>query len=108
KDPDLYVVSGGSEFAAHDPALADRLYLNDGKGNFIRSMTLPLIFENKSVAVAGDVDKDGDEDLFIGGRMVADRYGEIPRSYLLLNNGKAVFSIAPEQTAPGLQRVGMV
>jgi hypothetical protein len=108
KDPDLYVVSGGSEFARHDPALADRLYLNDGKGNFTRSMTLPLILENKSVVAAGDVDKDGDEDLFIGGRMVAERYGEIPRSYLLINNGKAVFTIAPEQRAPGLQQVGMV
>src|SRR5947208_9404814 len=30
--PDLYVVSGGSEFSAMAPALQDRLYLNDGRG----------------------------------------------------------------------------
>ena len=30
--PDLYVVSGGTEFSPGDPALQDRLYLNDGHG----------------------------------------------------------------------------
>ena len=33
-DLDLYLVTGGTEFAVNDAALADRLFKNDGKGNF--------------------------------------------------------------------------
>jgi hypothetical protein len=47
-------------------------------------------------------------DLFIGGRVVAGKYGEIPTSYLLINNGKGNFSIADEDLAPGLKKIGMV
>src|SRR5690348_17750814 len=36
--PDLYVASGGYEdYLADDLALQDRLYLNDGKGNFTKA-----------------------------------------------------------------------
>ncbi|MES1197967.1 MAG: FG-GAP-like repeat-containing protein, partial [Chitinophagaceae bacterium] len=106
-DQDLYVVSGGNE-TENDRYNADRLYINDGKGKFIKSKELPLLFGNKSVAVAADVDRDGDMDLFVGGRVVAGKYGETPKSYLLLNDGKGKFSIAPESMAPGLQNAGMV
>jgi hypothetical protein len=109
KDLDLYVVSGGNESLPNDPALLDRLYLNDGRGNFTKSInTLPAIFENKSVAVASDVDHDGDIDLFVGGRVMSSSYGTLPKSYLLLNSGTGVFSIADEKTAPGLAGLGMV
>jgi hypothetical protein len=107
-DKDLYVVSGGNEHAANDSSLLDRLYINDGKGNFSKSKSLPRIFGNKSVAIAADIDNDGDADLFIGGRVVAGRYGDIPDSYILLNDGKGNFSIADESIAPGLRKVGMV
>jgi hypothetical protein len=107
-DKDLYVVSGGNEFSGKDSTLLDHLYLNDGKGAFILSNTIPLIYENKSVAVAADFDRDGDQDLFVGGRVVANRYGEVPASHLLLNNGKGVFTLAPESAAPGLQHIGMI
>lgn len=108
KDNDLYVVSGGNEAVGENPVLLDRLYLNDGKGNFSKSSSLPAIYENKSVAVAGDIDNDGDLDLFVGGRVVAGSYGLTPASYILLNNGKGVFTIAPENSAAGLRHVGMV
>jgi len=108
KDLDLYVVVGGNETNTEKPATLDRLYINDGKGNFSKSTLLPEIPGNKSVAVAADFDHDGDEDLFIGGRVVAGKYGEIPTSYLLLNMGKGKFTIAGNSIAPGLQSTGMV
>jgi hypothetical protein len=108
RDNDLYVVSGGNELSGEDSLLLDRLYINNGKGDFSRSNNLPAVFENKSVAAATDMDRDGDMDLFIGGRVVAGNYGLIPRSYLLLNNGKGVFKKAEENIAPNLQQIGMV
>ena len=108
KDNDLYVVSGGNEREGKDSALLDRLYVNDGNGNFVKSKTLPPIFGNKSVAVPCDMDGDGDLDLFVGGRVVAGRYGLIPQSYLLVNDGKGTFKIAGEDASPGLRNIGMV
>ncbi|MBD0296647.1 MAG: VCBS repeat-containing protein, partial [Flavisolibacter sp.] len=107
-DNDLYVVSGGNQAPEKDSSLLDHLYLNDGRGNFKISNTIPSIYENKSVAVAADFDHDGDMDLFLGGRVVAGWYGEAPSSYLLLNSGKGVFTLAPDTVAPGLHRIGMV
>jgi enediyne biosynthesis protein E4 len=107
-DKDLYVVSGGNELQAADASLLDRLYLNDGKGNFSKSNSLPQLFGNKSVAIAADIDHDGDLDVFVGGRVVAGRYGDIPDSYILLNDGKGNFSVADESFAPGLRKTGMV
>ncbi len=106
-DKDLYVVSGGNE-SEKDSANLDRLYINEGKGNFKKSTQLPFLFGNKSVAIAADFDHDGDMDLFVGGRVVAGRYGDIPMSYLLLNDGQGKFSIAGDATAAGLQKIGMV
>jgi hypothetical protein len=88
-DNDLYVVSGGNQSAGDDAALLDRLYINDGKGKF-RKANLPPLYENKSIATPADIDHDGDLDLFVGGRVVTGRFGEIPKSYLLLNDGKVL------------------
>jgi hypothetical protein len=106
-DMDLYVVSGGNE-SENEKDNLDRLYLNDGKGNFSRSEGLPAIPGNKSVVVAADFDRDGDKDLFVGGRVVARRYGETPKSHLLINDGKGKFAIASDSKAPGLNSIGMV
>jgi len=106
--PDLYVVSGGNQYNGEAPVLSDRLYINDGEGNFYKSGGLPLIYGNKSVAIAEDIDHDGDLDLFVGGRVVAGSYGTIPESYIFLNDGKGNFKIANESEAVGLRRIGMV
>jgi hypothetical protein len=106
--PDLYVVSAGNQYEGKTTLLLDRLYINDGKGNFYKSDGLPVIYGNKSVAVAADFDHDGDMDLFIGGRVVAGSYGVIPDSYLLINDGKGKFTIADNTKAPGLNHIGMV
>ena len=106
--PDLYVVSGGNEYMGNDVSLLDRLYLNDGKGHFHKAESfLPLLYQNKSCVAVADVDNDGDMDLFVGTLANAKAYGIPQTSYLLLNDGKAHFSVAPATTIP-LSNIGMV
>lgn len=109
KDLDLYVVSGGNEFEKSDPALKDRLYINRGKGNFVKSKNcLPDFISSGSVVKAADYDNDGDKDLFVGGRVLPNEYPYAPNSYLLENNGKGVFKEVTESRAEGLKNIGMV
>jgi len=106
---DLYVVSGGSEFSEMAPALEDRLYLNDGRGNFRKSNgRVPAASISGSRAAAADFDGDGDIDVFVGGRVVPGRYGIDPPSLLLENDGRGHFTDVAARAAPGLERVGMV
>src|SRR5205807_2404135 len=107
--PDLYVVSGGNEFWGDDPALRDRLYVNDGRGRFHRdTLALPRLAESGSCVVPGDFNGDGHLDLFVGRRAVARRYGMAPRSYLLENDGTGHFRDVTLEKAPGLAEAGMV
>jgi len=89
-DKDLYVVSGGNEFAPNSSTYQDRLYINDGNGVFkFNRDLLPNIYESGSVVRPTDYDNDGDMDLFIGSRMIPWNYPESASSYMLENiNGK--------------------
>jgi len=108
-DMDLYVGCGGYEFGENDPALQDRLYVNDGKGNYAYSNNaLPQMFISTGIVRDADIDGDGDIDLFIGGRIVPGKYSTIPESKILLNDGKGKFTEATATVSPALQAVGMV
>jgi hypothetical protein len=107
--PDLYVVSGGSEYSDGAPALQDRLYLNDGRGHLRRAAdALPPEYASGSRVVAADYDGDGAIDLFVGGRVEPWRYGVSPQSLLLRNDGRGHFTNVTAQRAPELERIGMV
>jgi enediyne biosynthesis protein E4 len=109
-DQDLYVCSGGSEFAARSLELMDRLYINDGKGKFTRSgQVLPSYnFESSSCVRAADYDADGDVDLFAGTRLKPMLYGYPGKGYILQNNGKGLFTDVTGNIAPELVKAGMI
>ncbi len=108
KDLDLYCVSGSSEFTTNLSKYQDRLYLNDGKGNFNASVGyLPITQSSGACVNACDFDKDGDLDIFRGGRVRSTEYPLSPESYLLQNDGKGHFkNIAT--SIKELSRCGMV
>jgi len=106
-DLDLYVSSTGYELPKDSPLLQDRLYLNDGSGNYSKATSsLPAMQSATKAVVAGDYDGDGDLDLFVGGNVIPAEYPKAPRSYLLKNEGGKFVDVTSESTT--LAEVGMV
>ena len=108
KDEDLYIVSGSSEFKENSTLYQDRLYINDGKGNYTKATNaLPNINSSGQSVAVSDIDKDGDLDLFVGGRTIPDKYPFAPESYILINeNGR--FINRTSTIAPLISNIGMV
>ena len=109
-DLDLYVVSGGyHDYVRNDKALQDRLYLNNGSGRFTKSSgSLPPMLTSKSCVKAADFDKDGDMDLFVGGRVMPGEYPRPQESFLLVNDGTGKFKNMIQTLIPDLAQGGMI
>ncbi|HXL55159.1 MAG TPA: VCBS repeat-containing protein, partial [Chitinophagaceae bacterium] len=91
-DNDLFVGSGGYELQPNDTLLQNRLYINNGKGQFIKSKNaLPRDVINDNTVSVADFNGDGFPDLFNGGFCVPGKYPESSGSQLLLNDGKGNF-----------------
>jgi len=110
-DQDLYVVSGGSSFEDGNKFYQDRLYQNDGLGAFTKAEALPESYVSGSVITAADYDKDGDLDLFVGGRVRPGEYPLAPSSVLLKNesaNGQITFIKDTQSINETFNNLGMV
>ena len=107
--PDIYIASGGyHNLTESDVLLRDRLYLNDGNNNFIKSNGLPEMNSSKSCVRIQDINADGSPDIFVGGRVVPGRYPVTPQSFILINDGKGNFSDQTTKICPELFKPGMV
>ena len=101
-------MSGGNEFAPQSAEYQDRLYLNDGSGQFAKAAdALPEMRQSGSKVYPEDIDQDGDLDLFVAGRHVPWAYPEPASSTLLLNEG-GTFVDATARLSEDLQDIGMV
>lgn len=109
KRTDLVVASGGNEYYGTDDYLMPRVYLNDGKEQ-LRKLegAFTNLFLTASCVTPIDLNKDGAMDLFIGGRAVPWAYGQIPKSYLLLNNGKGYFKDVTASYCNAISDIGFV
>lgn len=107
-DLDLFIGSGGNE-KSDQANYKNRLYLNNGKGIFIKSKTtIPTTNNNVSVIAPCDFDNDGDVDVFVGSRSVPGVYGIDPKHLLLENDGKGNFTNIIDKKAFKLNSTGMI
>ncbi|WP_299797037.1 FG-GAP-like repeat-containing protein [uncultured Maribacter sp.] len=108
-DLDLYVVSGGNEYGESSSYYADRLYLNDGKGNF-HKMDTPILKSfpksGKSVTII-DFDKDGDNDVLVGNRIIPHNYPKYSAS-ILYENDNGILKNVTKNIVPELENFGLV
>lgn len=111
-DLDLYLCSGSNEFKQGDSAYRDRIFLNDGKANFIEKFNvLPQNLDSKQVLKSADFDNDGDMDLFIGSRSIPNEFPKKASGYLYRNDsqsGSIKFTDVSKSLAPQLARLGMI
>jgi enediyne biosynthesis protein E4 len=105
--PDLIVASGSIEFPMNDLSYQDRIYLNDGKGNFT-PIASPFPSTPTGFILSHDLDRDGDLDLVLGERAIPFAYGVPAGLTLWENDGKGNFSLFSNQLGAKLNSIGML
>ena len=111
-DLDIYIAHGGYETKPGNEVYQDVFYINDGKGNFKQDTgSMPANFSSKSCVRPFDFDKDGDLDLFIGGRVEPWRYPLPVSAFIYRNDSKpneVVFTDVTSTVAPELKDIGLI
>ncbi|RCT53985.1 VCBS repeat-containing protein [Winogradskyella sp. KYW1333] len=110
-DLDLYVCSGSIEFSKFSSNYLDKLYINDGKGNFtVSEQILPTQngYHSSSTVTVADIDGDKDLDLFVGERSIPKNYGDPASGYLLINDGTGNFVEKSAELASEFLTLGMI
>jgi len=107
---DIYVASGGyHRFQTFDPAMQDRLYLNNGKGNFTKATkALPSIPTSTGTIAITDINGDGHPDIFVGGSILPGRYPMTAKSSILINNGQGEFTNQIDEIGEELTNLGNI
>ena len=110
--PDIYITSGGYALSPGNPSYQDRLYINDGKGNFkMDSAALPVNHNSKFCVRTIDYNQDGKLDLFVSSRVDPWNYPRPTSCFIFRNdteNGQVKFTDVTNEVAPGLKNIGMV
>ncbi|MFI5153630.1 MAG: FG-GAP repeat domain-containing protein, partial [Chitinophagales bacterium] len=111
-DLDLYIASGGYVNERDSKFYQDRIYENDGKGNFtLAEGAVPANLTSKFCVRAADFDHDGDLDLFISGRVDPGNYPKPVSSFIYRNDsrpGQIKFTDVTQSVARDLVNAGMV
>lgn len=110
-DSDLFIGPAGNNNPPHSRQMQNRLFINDGKGNFTISygaFSNNANSANTAIALAFDFNKDGYTDLFVGGRSVPGEYGSTPSTFLFENDGKGHFKDIASAKNPNIAKIGMV
>jgi hypothetical protein len=104
---DLYVASGGNEYPDKHEGYNDRLYINGGDGNIENGVMVPDVELSTGSISFIDFNKDGNVDLFMGGRQVPGQYGRSAQSKIIMNDGTQ-FDNVTDSIAPSFKELGMV
>ncbi|MXV51818.1 RNA-binding protein [Pedobacter sp. HMF7647] len=109
---DVYISRGGYKSASGDTTYQDKLYINDGRGNFkLSENALPVNHTSKLCVRGFDYNRDGKLDLFVSGRVDPWKYPKAVSSFIFRNdskNGIAKFTDVTNEVAPALKNIGLV
>jgi hypothetical protein len=109
---DVYIASGGYKESPGNAVYQDRLFINDGRGNFRKdSLALPVNHISKLCVRAMDFNNDGKTDLFVSGRVDPWNYPKPVSSFIFRNDsekGHVKFTDVTDEVAPELRSIGMV